>query len=138
MPVWPFMMATAAALTIWGLRHNAWHAPALALCAYVAMRVVMSHVPETFIEVVACALWLFFAALMVYKGAAVPGLFFALSAMTYPVLLVFGYRIEYMGFAPFVAEFFAVCALLSIGGGIYGMANPAGDICGSAARLENP
>ncbi|MGB1215906.1 MAG: hypothetical protein ACPG4X_21240 [Pikeienuella sp.] len=127
MAVWPFLMGFAAILTLWGWRHEAWVIPVLALCGYVAMRLNISLFPQSVNEIVGCALWLFIAAIMVYKGGAVPGLFFCLSALTYPALLVFGFKIEYMGLAPVIADSFAILAMLTIGGGLYGLSDSRGD-----------
>lgn len=123
MAVWPFIMAIVATLTLWGWFRNAWEVPAIALCGYIAMRAIVTYTPEAYIEVAACTSWLFFAAIMVSRGGAIPGFFYTLSALTYPALMVFGFRLHYMGFSPIIAEVFAAFALLSIGGGIYGMAD---------------
>ena len=123
MQVWPVIIVITAGLTLWGWRHNAWQIPAIALCGYIAMRFVVTYSAAGFVEVAGCTSWLLFASLMVYKGGGVPGFFYALSALTYPALLVFGFRLDYMGLSPIIAEIFAALALLSIGGGIYGMAN---------------
>jgi hypothetical protein len=136
MPYWPLVMAVAAGLTAWGWRHNAWEIPAIVFCGYVLMRLVVTYVPPEYIEVTACASWLFFAALMVYRGGELPGFLYALSGLTYPVLLVFGRKLEYMGLASIVAETFAALALLSIGGGVYGMANPPRDSSRPLAWLQ--
>lgn len=125
MPVWPFLMAVTAGLALWGWRHNAWEVPVVALSGYVAMRFVVNFTPASYTEIAGCASWLFFAYIMLRLGAWVPGFFYALSALTYPALLVFGFRLEYMGLTPVIAEIFAVLALISIGGGIYGVANSA-------------
>lgn len=137
MPFWPFLVLASAGLTLWGWRHNAWLLPALALCGYAAMRLIVAYCPTDYIEVAGCASWLFFAALMVYKGGEVPGFFYALSALTYPVLLVFGFRLDYMALSPVIADTFAAFALLSIGGGIHGMVNSLGDNRGSVAWLKS-
>ena len=108
-------------LTLLGWRHGAWQVPALALAGYVGMRGVMMLLPASIHEVAGCTLWLCVAVAMGYKGGAVPGLLYAGSALTYPVLLIFGYRLEYMGLSPIIAEVFAISALLWIGGGIGGM-----------------
>ena len=75
---------------------------------------------------------------MMYKGAWVPGFLFVLSAMTYPMFLTFGVRIEYMGPLPIFADFFAALALISVAGGLYGMAtNSAGDTSRLVDRLAS-
>jgi hypothetical protein len=114
-------MGFAAILTLLGWRLGPWHVPALALLGYVLMRGVILFVPDWLHEIAGCTLWLCIAMAMGYKGGAVPGLLYAASALTYPVLLTFGYRMEYMGLSPIIAEAFAVCALLWIGGGIGGV-----------------
>lgn len=123
MPPWAILMLITAALVFWGWLNGAWEIPALALCGYIGTRLAVAYAPTEYLEVVICAVWLFFAAIMIYRGGAIPGFFFVFSALTYPVLFVIGYRIEFMGLTPFIADAFAVLALLTIGGGIYGVAN---------------
>jgi len=123
MPFWPFFMGTAFLLSIAGWRHGVWLIPALALLGYIGMRGVMNWVPLEYLEVAACTLWLLIASVMMYNSGWVPGFFYSLSALTYPAFLLFGFRIEYLGLSLIVSEIFAVLALLSIGGGIVGMAN---------------
>lgn len=121
MPYWPFPMGVAALLVLFGARHGVAIVPAIILAAYIAMRGIIAYVPTPFIEVAGCTLWLICAAILCYKQAWVPGFFFALSGLTYPVLLVFGFRIEYMGTAPIIAAIFGMLALLGVGGGILGV-----------------
>lgn len=125
MPVWPFLMGVTALLTAWGAYAGAWKVPALALLGYILMRGVVSL--DAYQEIVACALWLFIAAGMVKIGGAIPGFFFALSALVYPALFIVGFRIEYMGLIAVLADGFAILALLSIGGGYLGMAHYSPD-----------
>lgn len=121
-PFWPFLMGAAALLTVWGAALGAWKAPALALIGYIGARAVIMGVPEWTHEVALCTLWLSITAAMGYNGAWVPSFFYTLSACTYPALLIFGVRLEYLGLSAIVAECFAVLALLSIGGGLGGVA----------------
>lgn len=130
MPVWPFLIAITACLMLWGARHGAWLIPALALGGYVGMRAIIWGLPSGWHEVAGCTLWLCVAAAMMCFKGWVPGFFYALSGLTYPVMLIFGFRIEYLGLSPIIAEVFALLALLSIGGGIAGLArhnHAAGD-----------
>ena len=127
MPFWPIYFVVSAGLILWGWRHDAWVAPALALLGFVLMRINVSYTSLELTEVVGGFAWLLIACGLLYCGAAIPAFFFALSALTYPVLLTFGFKIEYMGLTPIIADLFAVLALLTIGGGIYGMANPGGN-----------
>ena len=127
MPFWPFFMGAAAVLTLWGLFAGAWKVPALALAGYFGMRAIMWWVAPEFQEVAACTFWLCIAALMVYVGGHIPGFFFALSAMTYVALLTFGFKIEYLGLTAIVAEVFAILALTSIGGGLFGISHSPAD-----------
>lgn len=122
MPVWPFLIAITVALTLWGWRYGVWIIPALALGGYLGMRGVIWGLPGGWHEVAGCTLWLCVAAAMMYFKGWVPGFFYALSGLTYPVMLLFGFRIEYMGLSPIIAEVFAALALLSIGGGVAGHA----------------
>lgn len=126
MPVWPFLMALSAGLTLWGWRVNAWHVPALSLLGYVGMRGIIWGMPAEVHEVAGCTWWICVCALMAMKGGHVPAFFYALSAMTYPMLLIFGFRMEYMGLSPIISECFAALALLSIGGGLYGLERHSG------------
>ena len=129
-------MGAAFLLTLAGWRHGAWVIPALAFVGYVGMRGVMTWVPNELREVAACTWWLCIVGPMMYKGGHVPGVFYAMSALTYPALLLFGFRLEYLGLSPIIAEAFAVLALLSIGGGIVGMAYPHLDRRGFLAWLS--
>lgn len=122
MPVWPFLIAITVGLTLWGWRHGVWIIPALAFAGYLGMRGVIWGLPSQWHEVAGCTLWLCVAAAMMYFKGWVPGFFYALSGLTYPVMLLFGFRIEYLGLSPIIAEVFALLALLSIGGGIAGYA----------------
>ncbi len=149
MPVWPLLIAITACLTVWGWRHNAWEVPAIALCGYIAMRGVVTFSPDAYVdiyifgktstlgylEISACTSWLLFSGVMIKRGGVIPGFFFTLSALTYPALLIFGFRLQYMGLSPIIAEFFAALALLSIGGGIYGVAYPTGYRSGFLDRM---
>ena len=121
MEVWPFLVALTFGLTVWGYMRGAWIAPALAFAGYVGMRGIMWGLPSAWHEVAACSLWLCVASLMVYNRAYVPGFFYALSGLCYPVFLLIGFPMEYMGVSLIFAEVFAACALIGIGGGIYGM-----------------
>ena len=113
-------MGAAALLTFWGAFRNAWEAPFIMLMGYVGTRIVVQLVNTPFLEVSICALWLCVAAVMVYRGFAIPGLLLTFSALSYPVFLTFGLRLEYMAITPIVADIFAVCAMVWIGGTIYG------------------
>lgn len=135
MPFWPFLIAITAGLIFWGWRHNAWEMPAIALCGYIAMRGVVTFSPVGYVEIIGGTSWLLFAAIMIYRGGAIPGFFFTLSALTYPALLVFGFRLDYMGLSPIIAEIFAALALLSIGGGIYGISHSPGYRSGFMDRV---
>lgn len=136
MAFWPFMMGGAAVLTLWGIVQGAAVVPALALLGYVFVRCVIMFTPDGFHEIGVCTSWLLIAAVMMYVKAWVPGFFYVLSGLTYPLLLVIGIRISYLGLSPVIAEVFAICALLSIGGGLYGMAHSAGDHSGLLSRLS--
>lgn len=133
MPVWPFLMGAAALLTVGGAVVGAWRVPALALIGYIAVRGVMPIAPPELTELAICAVWLTIAAVMAHIGGKVPAFFFALSALTYPALLPFGFRVEYMGIVPIFADGFAIIALLSIGGGLLGMVDRH-DVLGAEHR----
>lgn len=122
MPVWPVLMVATAALVLFGWRRGAWQAPAIVFVGYAVTRWIVATFDPAFMEVSICALWLSISATLVYRGSMVPALFLTLSALTYPVFLLFGFRLEYMGLVPIVADGFAIFALLSIGGGIVGLA----------------
>lgn len=118
-------MSFAVVLTAWGATKGAAFAPAVVLGGLVGMRFVVEYTPVDWTEVVAGALWLCVATVLCKKGAYVPGFFCALSGMTYPALLTFGARIEWLGIAPIIADIFLVLALVSIGGGL--LAYSSGD-----------
>lgn len=120
MPVWPFMLSIAAALCIWGRRHGAWVWAALAVAGYIGMRAIIYSTPQQVVELSACMWWIVIACCMAVAGGFLPALLYAASALTYPVMMIFGFRIEYMGLSPVVSELFALLALLSIGGDIHG------------------
>lgn len=122
MAVWPFLMLLTLGLTVWGYLRGAWIIPALAFAGYVGMRGVMWGLPQSWHEVAACTLWLSVASAMMYNRGYVPGFFYALSGLCYPVFLLIGFPMQYMGVSLIFAEVFAAFALASIGGGLYGMA----------------
>lgn len=121
MPFWPFVMGASALLLAWGLRVGGWHVPAVILATYCVVRVMVMYMPNSLHEVAICAAWLGAAAIMLFLKAWLPGFFYILSGLTYPVFLTFNVRIEYMGISPIVAEAFAILALISVGGGLYGI-----------------
>lgn len=118
MPYWPIPVVLTAIILLFGLRYGAWLAPLIVLAGYAAMRGVIAQVPVELHEIAGCTLWLLVGAVLCYKGAWVPGFFYTLSGMTYPALLVFGFKIEYMGLSPIIAAIFGLCALLGMGLGI--------------------
>jgi len=122
MPYWPIPMTISALLLLAGLRYGGWVAPLIVFAAYASMRLLVSITPASLIEVAGCTLWLVFAFLLCYKGAWVPGFFYTLSGLTYPALLLVGFRIEYMGLSPIIAAVFGLLALAGMGGGIFAMA----------------
>lgn len=142
MPVWPFMMAIAASLALWGWRHDAWQAPAIALVGYFGMRCVIEFLPQNYHEVAGCAWWLIICCALASKGNAIlPAMFYALSALTYPVCLLIGHRIVYMGLSPIIAEVFALLALFTMGWGISARAgsyNSDSDIRGPVLGVAIP
>lgn len=124
MSFWPIPLAIALGFTIWGvlIGRGAWVLPALALAAYLAVRAIVVVLPTGFHEVTICALWLCICAIMVsLPEGKVPAFFWALSALTYPALMVFGVRIEWLGLSPIIAEMFAACAFIAVGGGLCGV-----------------
>jgi len=118
MPYWPIPMTIAALILLFGLRYGAWMAPLVVLAGYAAMRGVITFAPSALHEVVGCTLWLMVGALLCYKEAWVPGFFYTLSGLTYPALLLAGFRIEYMGLSPIIAAGFGLLALLGMGVGL--------------------
>lgn len=123
MPYWPFVMGASALLLAWGLRLGAWQVPFVIFATYCVVRGIVMFMPVSLHEVTICAAWLGASAIMLLLKAWLPGFFYILSGLTYPAFLVFGVRMEYMGISPIVAEAFALCALLCVGGGLYGMAS---------------
>ena len=127
MPFWPFFMGAAFALTMWGLWRGAYVAPLLVFLGYVAMRGVIWGLDAELHEVAGCLVWLVVAFLLMERGAWVPGFFYALSGLAYPVLLLFGARLAYLSASAIVAEIFAISALGAIAGGLAGLAHSADD-----------
>lgn len=125
MPVWPFISGIAVCLLLWGIRNGAWELPALAVVGYIGMRAIVHTVAQPYVEVTGCAWWLVICFCLASFGGYLPALLYAASALTYPVMLLFGFRMEYMGLSPIIAEVFALLALLGIGGDIYGKSRDA-------------
>lgn len=122
MPFWPFVMGAAGVLFLAGLwvGKGAWKAPLAVLCGYLAMRGVMTWAADPVQEHAAFFVWFFvFLVLAVRLRAYIPGFAYLLSGSVYPVMMWFGFPIEYLGLAPIVAELFAIAALISMGGGLY-------------------
>ena len=124
MPVWPFLIATSAGLALWGVRigEGAWRPGLVLVAAYVAVRAVIWGMDPSTHEVAMPILWALAALLLSLCGWHVAGLFFLASGLTYPVLLVFGFRIEWMGISPIIAEVFAGLGFVVLGGGLAAMA----------------
>ena len=114
-------MALAAVLIAVGATRGQWIAPAYILAGLVAMRAIMWGLPGNFQEIVAGAVWILIATLLCYHKWWVAGFFVCLSGLTYPILLVFGQRIVTMGLAPIVADTFLILALITVGGGVFGL-----------------
>lgn len=121
MPFWPFLMGATAYLCFRGWQRGSWLAPATVFVGYVLASAVIYAAPVRYVEVSMCALWLSISGFLIYKSEMVPGLLLTLSALTYPVLLLFGFRVEYMGLAPFVSDGLAILALIFMGRGINGL-----------------
>ena len=83
-----------------------------------------------------CTVWLSCAAFLCYKGAWVPGFFYALSGMTYSALIMVGVRIEYMGLSPIIAAIFGLLALIGMGSGILGLALGSNTRLGGSGFLD--
>ena len=140
MPFWPFIMGATLALLVWGLRVGGWQVPAVIFATYCVVRAIVMVMPVTLHEIGICAAWLGAATIMLSLKAWLPGFFYILSGLTYPAFLTFGVRIEYMGMSPIVAEVFALCALVSVGGGLYGLSasynSPTSDGGGVLSRVS--
>ncbi len=111
-------MGAAALLTVWGWLKGAPTIPALALSGYVLVRLALNLLSPVGHEIAVCTIWLFIAFLMMYKEAWIPGFFYTLSGAVYPLFLIFGVRLGYLSPPNILAEVFAICALLGIGGGL--------------------
>lgn len=121
LPFWPFVTGTAALLFAFGLwvGNGAWKAPLIVLCAYAAMRAIMTYAADPVQEHAAFLIWVVAASALAAIRAWVPALAYFCSGATYPVMQLFGFPIEYLGLAPIIAELFAMAALISMGGGLY-------------------
>lgn len=125
MAFWPFLMGAAGGLTLWGLRHDAWKVPAIALAGYVAMRFAENYVPSRFKEVAYCTIWLVAAYGMAVARGYVPAFFYALAGLAY-LLFVVGLNAGYLSFTSSLSFLCDVLALISIGGGLYGLERYSG------------
>ena len=121
MPFWPFIMGASALLLVWGLRVGSWQVPAVIFATYCVVRAIVMYMPIQIHEVAICLAWMAAAFCLGRMAAWLPCFFYALSGLTYIAWMIFGVRIEYMGISPITAEIFAICALLSVGGGLYGL-----------------
>jgi hypothetical protein len=124
------------------LGRGAWVVPLIILFGYVATRVLVGALAleSPRLEYSVGTVWLAVAALLILNGAYLSALLFAASGAVYPVMFAMGYRIEYLGLAPILAEVFAVLALLCIGGGMGGLYNDQrrGLDVGPAATAAGP
>lgn len=126
---WPLPLSVLIGLALWGWwRQGPWLPPAICALGYLGARAVIHFAPQMTHEVILCALWLCLAVVLVYLGAKVPAFFVVCSAMAYPVLMLVGLRIEWMGVAPIIAEVCMALAMLAMGGSIHGMADPRRDV----------
>lgn len=118
MPYWPLPMGLCALLLVWGIGVGAWRVPAVALTAYVVVRLWVTRADPATHEIGIAMIWIA-ACLVLYKlHFYIPATAFLLSAATYPALYILGFRLEYLGLMAVIAELFAIVALLSIGGGL--------------------
>lgn len=130
---WPLPLSVLVGLALWGwLRQGPWLPPAICTLGYLGARVIVAVLPNIWpqmvCEAVLCAFWLCLARVLFTLDAKVPAYFVACSAMTYPALMLVGLRIEWMGLSPIIAEVFMALAMLAMGGGIYGVADPDRDL----------
>jgi hypothetical protein len=118
-PFWPWFIITAVALLIAGVRRKAWRVPAIALAGEAAAIFIFrfSAVPELML----CTSWLFFALAMGYAGGKVPAFFYALAGLTSGTMFLIGFGLVPFGVSPILIDVFSALALLSVGGGIYGL-----------------
>ncbi len=134
-PFWPIFMGASALLTAWGYLVGAWKAPLAILCGYIGMRGVMWGLEPEVREVAAFLVWAFVAIQLYRVKAWVPCVAYLCSGVVYPMLLIFGFQIVYLGIAPIIAELFALAALISMGGGLYERSISMGDGVGSRRRF---
>ena len=118
-PFWPIFMGAAGILAIWGLLVGSWRAPFAVFCGYLGMRGVMWGLSPEVREIAAFLVWALVAIQLYRVKAWVPCVAYLCSGVVYPVLLIFGFQIVYLGLAPIIAELFAIAALISMGGGLY-------------------
>lgn len=137
MPFWPFYMAACAGLTLWGWRSGAWVGPALALAGFVGMRLIVWYVPlewGAWREVIGGTWWIAIGGLMIVSGWSVAGFFATASGLTYPIFAMLGARIVYLGILPIVADLLIILCMLSIAGGLAGIATLRPDSLGRPDR----
>lgn len=121
-------MVFAAVFTVAGYFLGAFRAPLIMLLGFIATRGAIL-VFDGNVKIFAIGLvWIVAAWALGSIGWHKVGFFAALSGLSYPTLFAFGYRIEYMGLLPIVADAFIIAALFfGIGGGLIGLANYRND-----------
>ena len=139
MHYWQFLIATTVAFTLWGvfLGGGAWRVPALALAAYLVMRVLVL-LPYPFLEISAGFLWICTGAAMIALGGVIPGFCYTLAGIVYPLLSPFGLKIDAWSVPVVISEALALVALLSMFVGLAGglRSFDAGRGGGSAGPLD--
>ena len=138
MPFWPIPTGIAFALFLWGLYLNEWRVAGIVLAAYCAVRLWCNFSPDVALELGIGMIWIVAVIFMFRAGAYVTGTLFLLSSMVYPVFLLMGYRLEYLGTMAILTEAFALLALTAIGGGFGTMVYHSGDShSGDSNRLSS-
>lgn len=118
-PFWPIWICVVSFYTVWGAFVGSWKAPALVLCGYLGMRGVIWGLDPIAHEVAGFLVWAVVAALLYRVKAYIPGLIYLISGAVYPLMVLFGFQIEYLGLAPIIADVIALFALIAMGGGLY-------------------
>lgn len=118
---WPWFIIVAVSLFLAGAMRGKWKVPALALSGEVAAILIFKY--AAFPPVTLCTSWLFFAYMMAYNGGKVPAFFYALAGLSSGLLYVFGIGLIPFGPSPIVIDIFSAMALLSVGGGIFGISS---------------
>ena len=118
MPFWAYYMIACIALVLWGWRVSQWRVPALILCGLIGVRLTPIF-PETIHEIASCTVWMTVTYAVLAHRKHLQAFLLGISTVTYPIFLILGYGIEYMGVQPIVSDAFLILAILASGHDVF-------------------